>query len=153
MKREITLTRTLNAPRERVWQAWTDPTELAQWWGPNGVTIPVSEIDLRVGGSLRIVMLAGEEMGPMAGQRWPMEGVFKEIVEPEKLVFSNNALDEMGTILLSGETIVTFEEDGENTKLTVITSAEGDGPGTDMMLAGMEPGWNQQLDKLSGMMH
>lgn len=144
--------RTLNASREHVWKAWTDPKELAQWWGPNGVTIPTSEIDLRVGGHIHIVMLAGKEMGPLAGQKWPMNGVFKEIVEFEKLVFSNNAVDEEGNILLSGETVVTFEVEDGKTKLTVVTSAEGDKPGTEMMLQGMEPGWNQQLDKLSGIM-
>ena len=85
----------------------------------------------------------------MAGQKWPMKGVFTEIVEPEKLVFSNNAIDEAGNVLLSGETTVTFAEENGKTKLTVTTSAEGDAPGTDMMLQGMEPGWNQQLDKLA----
>lgn len=152
MKKEIKMVRILNASRERVWQAWTNPKELAQWWGPSGVTIPRSEIDLRVGGGIYIVMLAGKELGPLAGQRWPMTGVFKEIVEFEKLAFSNNAVDDAGDILLSGETVVTFEEEGGKTKLTVLTRAEGDKPGTEMMLQGMEPGWNQQLDKLSGMM-
>ncbi len=148
MKKEITIVRTLDASRERVWKAWTDPKELAQWWGPNGVTIPTSEVDLRVGGTLYIVMLAGKELGPLAGQKWPMKGVFTEIVESEKLVFSNDALDEAGNVLLSGVTTITFEEESGKTKLTVITSAAGDAPGTDMMLQGMEPGWNQQLDKL-----
>jgi uncharacterized protein YndB with AHSA1/START domain len=148
MKKEIILHRTIAAPRERVWKAWTDPTEVAQWWGPDGVTIPTIEIDLREGGNLYIVMLAGEELGALAGQKWPMGGTFKEIVEPQKLVFSNNAFDEAGGVLLTGETAVTFEEENGATNVTVTTSAEGDAPGTDMMLAGMDAGWNQQLDKL-----
>jgi uncharacterized protein YndB with AHSA1/START domain len=149
MKKEITIVRIIEAPRERVWKAWTEPAELAQWWGPNGVTIPTSEIDLKVGGTLTIVMLAGAELGSLAGQRWPMTGVFQEIIENEKLVFTSNALDENGNVLLTGTTIVTFEEEEGKTKLTVIAHESGDAPGTDMMLAGMEPGWNQQLDKLA----
>ncbi|MDR3571600.1 MAG: SRPBCC domain-containing protein [Candidatus Pacebacteria bacterium] len=148
MKKEIMIARTFDASRERVWKAWTDAKELAQWWGPSGVTIPISEVDLRVGGALYIVMLAGKEMGPLAGQKWPMKGVFKEIVELEKLVFSSDALDETGNVLLSGKTTVTFEDEGGKTKLTVIASATGDAPGTEFMLQGMKPGWNQQLDKL-----
>jgi uncharacterized protein YndB with AHSA1/START domain len=147
-KKEITIVRTMSAPRQCVWQAWTDPKQLALWWGPNGVTIPEAAIDLTVGGELSIIMLAGKALGPMEGQRWPMTGVFTEIVDAEKLVFSNNALDQAGNVVLRGETTVVFEDEGENTKLTVVTRAEGDAPGTEFMLAGMEPGWNQQLDKL-----
>lgn len=148
MKKEITLERSINASRERVWQAWTDPKEVAAWWGPQGVTIPTCEIDLRVGGELRIVMLAGKELGSLAGQRWPMQGTFTEVVAPERLVFTNNATDEAGNVLLSGLTTVLFKDEGGKTKLVVTTSAEGDAPGTDMMLQGMNQGWEQQLDKL-----
>ena len=58
---ELTLTRTFNAPRDLVFRAWTDPELLSQWWGPNGVTTPVCEVDAVIGGKLNIVMLAGEE--------------------------------------------------------------------------------------------
>src|ERR1700730_10007596 len=142
MKKEITLVRTLHAPREEVWKAWTDPTKVAMWWGPDGVTTPTCEIDLRVGGTFYFVMLAGEELGPLNGQRWPGGGEFLEIVEPERLVFRNNALDENEEVLLHGKTIVTLEG---NTTVTVTTSAEGTAPGTEEMIEGMEQGWNQQL--------
>lgn len=148
--KEITITRTLEAPRERLWQAWTDPKQLAQWWAPKGFTNPTVEIDARVGGELYIVMLAGEGLGEMSGMKAPMRGTFTEVVEPERLVFTNNALDEGGNVLLSGETSVTFEEEDGRTKMTVRTSASGEQPGTDMMLAGMEQGWNEQSDKLVG---
>ncbi len=148
MKKEITIVRTIDAPRERVWQAWTDSAQLAKWWGPNGVAIPTSEVDARVGGTLYIVMLAGKELGALAGQKWPMKGTFTEVIEHEKLVFTNNALDEAGNVLLTGVATVTFEDESGKTKLTVTASAEGDKPGTDMMLQGMDAGWNQQLDKL-----
>ena len=148
MKKEITLVRTFNKPVEQVWSAWVNSKELAKWWGPNGVTIPISEIDFKVGGALYIVMLAGKELGPMAGQKWPMNGIFKEIIPAKKIVYSNNAIDEKGNILLSGETTAVFEQDGDKTKLTVTTGAEGTGAATATMLDGMEMGWNQQLDKL-----
>ena len=155
-KRELTITRTFDAPREKVWLAWTDPRQLQEWWAPRGFTNPTVEIDARVGGKLYIVMQAGDNMGPMSGMKAPMRGEFTEVVAPDpsnssgqaKLVFSNNALDEAGNVLLSGETSVTFEDVGGKTKMTVRTSAEGTGPMTDAMLAGMEQGWNEQCDKL-----
>lgn len=147
-KRELIITRMFDAPREKVWRAWTDPKQLQQWWAPRGFTNPTVELDPRVDGELYIVMQAGENMRAMSGMRAPMRGVFTEVVEGEKLVFTNNALDQDGNVLLSGTTEVVFEDDGERTKMTVRTSAEGTAPMTDMMLAGMEQGWNEQSDKL-----
>src|ERR1700753_3700261 len=103
-KKEITIVRTYEAPREKVWQAWTDPKQLSEWWAPNGFTTPTVEIDPKVGGELYIVMLAGENLGQMSGMKAPMKGVFSEVTPPEKLVFSNNAIDESGNVLLSGVT-------------------------------------------------
>lgn len=147
-KKEATIVRIYDAPREKVWQAWIDPQQLSQWWAPNGFTAPTVEIDPKVGGELYIVMLAGENLGQMSGMKAPMKGVFSEVTPPEKLVFSNNALDERGNVLLTGVTSVVFEDVGGKTKMTVTTSAEGTAPMTDMMLAGMEQGWNEQSDKL-----
>src|SRR5258705_11639360 len=79
LTREVTITRLVGAPRELVFRAWTDPKHLAQWWGPRGFTNPVCEVDLRVGGALRIVMRAPN------GTEYPMRGVFREIVAPERL--------------------------------------------------------------------
>ncbi len=59
--KELILTRILDAPRELVFKAWTDPKMLAEWWGPKGVTNPICEIDAKVGGKIHIVMLAGRE--------------------------------------------------------------------------------------------
>jgi uncharacterized protein YndB with AHSA1/START domain len=148
-KKEIIIVRTFEAPREKVWKAWTEPEQLAKWWAPKGFTAPTVEIDARVGGELYIVMQAGENMGSMSGMKAPMKGTFTEVVEGQRLVFTNNALDEAGNVLLSGETSVTFEDEGGKTKMTVKTGASGDAPGTDMMLAGMEQGWNEQSDKLA----
>lgn len=156
-KKDLTFVRILNAPRETVWQAWTDPKLVAQWWGPNGVTNPVCEIDARVGGLLHIVMQAGEEMGPAKGMKWPMKGIFTEVVEPERLVFKSSAFstaDEKDAALET-TTEVSFTEDGVGTKMTVHTfvtktnpGANGGFPSAEQMIAGMEAGWSQQFDKL-----
>ena len=147
--KELTLTRELDAPRELVWRAWTDPELLAKWWGPRGVTNPEYKVDARVGGTMYVVMLAGEELGELAGQRWPMKGVFQEIQEPEKLVFTNQAIDEAGNVLIDGLTTVTLAEENGKTKLTLTTTGKGLVPQASQMLEGMEAGWSQSLDKLS----
>lgn len=149
MEKYITLTRVIDAPRERVWQAWTDERQVQQWWAPNGFTNPTCTVDARIGGELYIVMQAGEGMGHMSNMKAPMKGIFTEVVEPERLVFTNMALDENGNTLLEGTTTATFEEaDGGKTKLTVHTGAAGSGTGVEQMLGGMEQGWDEQLDKL-----
>jgi uncharacterized protein YndB with AHSA1/START domain len=94
--------RTYNAPVDKVWQAWTDAEQLKKWWGPDNVTIPECELDLRVGGRLYIVMEATEAMGEYKGTRWPMEGKFTEIEPNSKLTYEAKAWtegDEEGTTL------------------------------------------------------
>jgi uncharacterized protein YndB with AHSA1/START domain len=113
IEREVTITRIFNAPRAVVFRAWTDPVQLAQWWGPKGFTNPVCEIDVRIGGALRIHM-----RGP-DGSIYPMKGEFREIVPPERLAFTNIALDEAGNAILEGFTTVTFADDGGKTTLTL----------------------------------
>ncbi|MGB6351221.1 MAG: SRPBCC domain-containing protein [Pseudolabrys sp.] len=138
----VTFTRVFNAPRALVWKAWTDPKMMAQWFGPRGFTTPVCELDVRVGGSLRIVM-----RGP-DGNDYPMKGVFREVKTLERLVFSNIATDKDGNHLLEGETTVIFAENDGKTTLTLKTYAAGLVPIAPKMLAGMEAGWTQSIDKL-----
>ena len=79
--REIVMTRTFNAPRHLVFDAWTKPELLKRWFGtPPGWTMPVCEVDLRPGGTYRYVM-----HGP-AGEEVVMRGEYREIVRPERLV-------------------------------------------------------------------
>ncbi len=148
-KREVIITRVFNAPRELVFKAWTDPKMMAMWWGPKGVTNPICEIDAKVGGKIHIVMLAGKELGPFAGQRWPMKGVFKEVKPPEQLVFVNQAVDEDDNLLIDALTTVTFEEENGKTKMTMKTIAKGVSAQAPQMLEGMEAGWSQSFDKLA----
>ncbi|MGH6725294.1 MAG: SRPBCC family protein [Pseudolabrys sp.] len=139
---KVSIVRVFDAPRELVWRAWTDAEMLAQWFGPRGFASSVPEFDLRVGGALRIVM-----HGP-DGNDYPMKGVFREVVPPERLVFANIAVDKDGNHLLEGETTVTLTEHGGKTTLTVTSHMVGLVPIAPQMLAGMEAGWTQSIDKL-----
>ena len=81
---DITIRRVYDAPRQLVWDAWTDPAQLAHWWGKRGWSTPLSSItlDVRPGGVLRLTSISDAD-----GSQMPMEGVFREVVEPERLVF------------------------------------------------------------------
>ncbi len=140
-ERTVTLTRLYDAPRDLVWRAWTDPKMMALWFGPRGFGA-TCELDVRLGGNLRIVM-----HGP-DGNDYPMNGVFREVVPPERLVFSNIAVDKDGNHLLEGETSVVLEAQGSKTKMTLRTYARGLVPVAPQMLAGMEAGWSQSFDKM-----
>ena len=94
-RQELLLSRIYGAPRSLVFKAWTDSNQMARWWGPRGFSNPVCELDVRPGGLIRIDM-----RGPN-GSIYPMKGVFHEIVEPERLVFTSTAMeDENGKPLL-----------------------------------------------------
>lgn len=134
--------RVFDAPRALVWQAWTDPAMMAQWFGPRGFTVPVCDLDVRVEGRLYIVM-----RGP-DGVEYPMTGVFTTVAPPERLVFTNTPLDNDGNVLMRGETVVTFTEQGGKTELIVKSHAVGVSSIAPQMLAGMEAGWTQSIDKL-----
>jgi uncharacterized protein YndB with AHSA1/START domain len=140
--RELTITRIFDAPRELVFKMWTEPKHLKQWWGPKIFTTPVCEMDLRVGGAFRMVMHSPE---------WgnaPMKGVFREIKPPEWLVFTNIAVDENDDTLVEGVTTVHFEDHRGKTKLTLHTTARGVAAIAAQMIAGMEQGWTESIDKL-----
>jgi uncharacterized protein YndB with AHSA1/START domain len=141
-EREVVLTRTLDAPRDLVFRVWTEPGHLARWWGPHGFTNPVCEVDLRPGGAYRIVMRAPD------GHEYPCQGVYREIVGPERLVFTNNAVGEDGSLVLEGLTTVLFAEEGGKTTLTMRTRAKAVVDFARAYLSGMEAGWSQSLEKL-----
>src|ERR1700741_568913 len=93
---EVVLTRVFDAPRALVFRTWTEPQHLAKWWGPRDFTNPVCELDVRVGGRIFIEMHAPD------GTVYPMSGTLREIVVPERLVFSAIAEDRKGHALLEG---------------------------------------------------
>lgn len=143
MFRGIVLTRMYSAPPAVVFQAWLDPEQLAQWWGPKGFTNPVCEVDPQVGGRWRIIMRAPD------GTEYPCSGVYIEITAPHRLVFTNIATDKAGKPILEGLTTVHFEDVGGQTKLIVDTSAVALVPYAAVHLKGMEAGWSQSLDRLA----
>ncbi|HEX3153019.1 MAG TPA: SRPBCC domain-containing protein [Candidatus Angelobacter sp.] len=143
LKGELVTTRVFDAPPDVVFKAWTDPKQMAQWWGPKNFTNPVCELDVRPGGAWRIIMRAPD------GVEYECSGVYSEVLAPQRLVFSNNAFDHQGKALLEGVTSVTFEAQGAKTKLTLETRMVGKVSYAAQMLAGMEAGWNQSLDRLA----
>jgi uncharacterized protein YndB with AHSA1/START domain len=156
--RAFTLVRWFDAPRERVWRAWTDPAELAQWWGPHGYTNPVTETDVRPGGSLRIVMRSPE------GTEFPVTGQYLEVDPPSRIVFTDVLSDEMpaewraridryrpssapGTPLRI-TTTVTFEERDGRTLLTIRNVFLSDEDRDAVMRDGAAAGWAESLERL-----
>lgn len=142
---EVCLTRVFDAPRELVFRTWTEPRHLAQWWGPRGFTNPVCELELRVGGRILIHMRAPD------GTVYPMTGTFREIMPPERLVFSAIVEDVAGRALLEGLVTVTFEEQSGKTKITVREKAVALVAVAGPMLDGMEKGWAQSLNRLDAL--
>lgn len=142
-RRDVRITRIIDAPRALVFEAWTDAKHLARWWGPQGFTNPVCEVDARPGGAINIVMRAAN------GVDYPMTAVFHEVVKPERLVFLATARDLDGKAVLESLTTATFEAQGIQTKLTVHASAVGLVPIAVNYLQGMEAGWTQSLERLA----
>jgi uncharacterized protein YndB with AHSA1/START domain len=110
--RSIIATRGFDAPRELVFEAWTDPKHLVQWWGPTGFTTTVRTIDVRPGGVWRFVM-----HGP-DGVDYENRIVYEEIVKPERLVYSHPGDDDVEPVQI--HVTVTFEDHGGKTKLTML---------------------------------
>jgi uncharacterized protein YndB with AHSA1/START domain/catechol 2,3-dioxygenase-like lactoylglutathione lyase family enzyme len=104
---EIAITRVYDAPRELVWKAWTEPDHLAQWWGARGWTTPASKItiDLRPGGSFRATSVSDED-----GSEMTVLGVYRELVEPERLVLEEASEDSWHEGAVS---VVTLTDVGE----------------------------------------
>lgn len=105
-------TRIFDAPRALVFAAWTEPRHLAQWFGPNGFSLTTHSFDFRPGGTWRFVM-----HGP-DGRNYPNRVTFEEIVPPERIAFRHSGEDDFEHIQF--KTIVSFEDIGGKTKLTML---------------------------------
>jgi uncharacterized protein YndB with AHSA1/START domain len=104
--REIVTTTVIAAPRARVFEAWVDPVQMVQWWGPNGFTTTMQEMDVRPGGVWQFIM-----HGP-DGVDYKNKSIFEEIVTPERIVYAH----------LSGPAFrmtTTFDEQGGRTTVTM----------------------------------
>lgn len=136
--RTLVLTRMLNAPRELVFQAWTDPKHLVHWWGPSDFTLPHCEQDFRLGGNYRFCMRS-----PDGSDHW-VRGEYTYIDPPSRLVFTWLREDAEGDIWCDTVVSITLEEQDGRTKLILEQT-------TFATVAHCEEhafGWNQCLDRL-----
>ncbi len=144
--RELAISRIIDAPREKVFQAWTDPELLKQWFAPKPWTTPVAELDVRPGGASLIVM-----RGP-DGNEFPNRGVYLEVVKNERLVFTNayvRAWEPSEKPFMT--VIVTLEDLGGKTRYTarVLHWTVADRETHEKM--GFHKGWGQCADQLAAL--
>jgi uncharacterized protein YndB with AHSA1/START domain len=150
--RALVVTRLVDAPRARVVRAWTAPAHLRRWWGPRGWTLTVCTLDLRPGG----VWHSGLR-GPGGEESWG-RAVYREIVPPERLVYTDRFSDAAGKLVeptryglspgfpKEALVTVTFEEHDGQTRLT-LRLAVGTGPEAER--EAVQQGWGETLDRLA----
>jgi uncharacterized protein YndB with AHSA1/START domain len=131
----LQLRRFYSATREEIFATWTDPEKMREWLCPAGATIPLIEVDLRVGGVFRIDMQS--ERGT-----YPHTGKYREIIRPEKLVFTWSSINTGHK-----ETLVTVEmiQHGQQTELVLTHENLPDQQAQEMHAMG----WNSILDRLT----
>jgi uncharacterized protein YndB with AHSA1/START domain len=142
--REIVLTRVFNAPRRLLFEAWTNPEHVKQWYGCSIMTLPICEIDLRVGGAYRYVM---RDPG---GVNHTMQGVYREITPPARLVYTERYVTEGFTSNDALVTVLFAEHDGMTTLTsTILHQSKADRDGH--IATGMEAGAAETLDRLAAL--
>ncbi len=141
-EREIALTRVFNAPRRLVFEAWTKPEHVWRWYGCHIITLTVCEIDLRVGGNYCYVMRAPD------GVNHGMEGTYREIVPPERLVYTERYVTQH---FESNEALVTvtFTERHGKTTLSSLSLYRSREDRDGHLNAGMEAGAAETLERLA----
>ena len=154
-QQDLIITRVFDAPRERVWKAWTEPEQVKKWWGPRDFTAPHIDIDLQAGGKYVYCMRGA---GPDGAFRdyWGV-GIYKEIVQLKRLVYTDSFADEKGNVVpathygmapdfpLEMLVTVTFETRGTGTIMTLHHEGMPSGEMADMT----KEGWNGSFDKLA----
>ena len=144
--RELVLTRLIDAPREKLFRAWTEPALLKQWFAPLPYTTPHAELDVRPGGANLIVMKSPD------GQEMPNHGVYLEVVKNERIVFTNaytKAWEPSDKPFMT--VILTFEDEGGKTRYTACVrhwSVEDREMHEKM---GFHQGWGQCADQLTAL--
>jgi uncharacterized protein YndB with AHSA1/START domain len=96
----VVIERSFDAPVELIWQMWTVPDHFKAWYGPSGVTIPFAEMDVRVGGRRRVCM---ERQSPQGAMTMWFTGEYREVVENERLAYTESMSDEHGNVMSSAE--------------------------------------------------
>lgn len=151
-KKELRFERSYAAPVDAVWRAWTEADRLRAWWGPDKTTVADCEIDLRIGGRIYVVTEATEAMGKYAGTRWPMEGTFTRIEEPQRLTYDARSWTEgkEATETIRHTNDLTLAGDDETTVLSLHVTITDITRGVKATLAtfGMKWGYKSQLDAL-----
>ena len=133
--RDFVVTRTFDAPRERVFGAWTDPKQMAQWWGPQGCTVPVCELDARPGGRIHIVIRSPQGDFPIVGE-------YVEIVRPSRIVMRRDR--KLTTVL--------FDEHFGKTTLTLKQTFETAAEAEENRKSGAVEGWAGTFAKLDALL-
>lgn len=157
-QQDLVITRMLRAPREKVWRAWSDAGQLAQWWGPKGCTIRVIKLDFRPGGIFHYSM----QFQP--GHEMFGRFIYREIAAPERIVFINSFSDIEGGITrapfpqlkdswpLEVHNTMTLIEDNGHTHLTLrgrpINASEAEAKTFIGMFDSMKQGFSGTFDKL-----
>ena len=147
----VVIERSFDAPVDLIWQMWTDPEHFKAWYGPDGAAIPVAKMDVRVGGTRLVCMEMQTPNGPV--QMW-FTGEYREVVENERLVYTESMSDENGAVLSPGDMGMP---EGHPVTTEVCVELEHDGRGTKMVMthAGIPAGspgasgWAMALDKLA----
>ena len=136
----VVIERTFEAPVELIWKLWTEPEHFKAWYGPEGASIPVAKVDLRVGGQRLISMEAQTPNGPM--QMW-FSGEYRALDEHRLLVYTEAVSDENGKAMSDmTEVRVEFEDLGDRTRLVLThVGIPAESPGA--------VGWNAALAKLA----
>ena len=138
----LVIERTFDAPVHVIWQMWTDPEHFKAWYGPTGAGIPVAKMDVRVGGTRHVCMEVQTPDGPM--QMW-FTGVYREVVENERLVYTDAVSDEDGHMPAhptTTEVRVELEDAGGRTRMVLThVGIPSNSPGA--------AGWAMALDKLA----
>ena len=145
-KHVLVITRTLNVPREKVWAACTQEELLMRWWGqPKEAAMPFFTMDFRIGGSFHFMVELPDDIVVWG------KSVYKEIVEPERLVFDEYFSNEHGDLLESEDlpkSLITLTLADEGGKTTLTVRHEGLGVGAHTT-AQYKEGWGESLDKLA----
>ncbi len=144
--KEVVVSRLIDAPRERVFDAWVNPSKLAQWWGPHGFVNPRCEIDPRPGGRIYIEMIRESD-----GRMFPLDGEVEIVEVPSRIVLrarGYHAADDKTTI--EDRVTATFEDRDGKTLVTVHLYVLDVAPAFAEAARRMDIGWSQSLKRLEG---
>jgi uncharacterized protein YndB with AHSA1/START domain len=155
MPDSVTIERTLPAPPEVIWRLWTQPEHFASWYGPEGSTIPEATMDVRVGGTRVLCMQVHTPQGPR--QMWFI-GTYLEVVENQRLVYTDSMADERGRVMTPEELGMPA---GHPTTTEVRVQLESVAGGTRMVVTHVgipegSPGaigWAMAFDKLTDLLN